>query len=530
MRKDIFRECVRMRLTAGLPFHRHAARGSPMSHPKSAIFVLTCLAAIAQAASIPKITGPIKVTAASRPFGSTWSIDLAAFGYVEEEYFVSGNANIYQWNPAGTAVEVRTPNAPYTTRILVIRPAAGTRFNGKAMVDIVNMSNGWDFNKLWAVMHDHLIENGWAYVGISSKPVVLKALKNFDAARYAPLSWANPLSATDPANCGVTAADSSRETENGLAWDIFSQIGALLKSDARDNPVKAKQVYLTGFSQSGGFIYTYVNGFAATARLAGGRPIYDGFLMGGSTPPQPINQCAPAIPAGDPRTKVMPGHPQPVILLNAAKDVLGNINSYARRQDDSDAPGMQFRLYELPGSSHSWLYQSDFNVACPDVIKAGFANCADSVPEGVATIPGSLPGDMPIHYIWNGALDNLDRWAAKGVPPPRAERLAVEAATPGAKPTFKLDANGNHVGGVRTPYVDVPLATYTVDGSIWSWVTKIPFTTAKMQALYGTKEHYVQLVIEAARTLVRDHWITSSDAAKIVAEAAKSNVPTAPAK
>ncbi|MDT0271138.1 alpha/beta hydrolase domain-containing protein, partial [Streptomyces sp. DSM 44915] len=72
-------------------------------------------------------------------------------GYVEEEFFVSGKANVYDW-PAGGAV-IRTPDAPYTTRVLVRRPAAKTRFSGRVVVEMLNPSNLMDLNIGWAIHH-----------------------------------------------------------------------------------------------------------------------------------------------------------------------------------------------------------------------------------------------------------------------------------------------------------------------------------------------------------------------------------------
>ena len=66
--------------------------------------------------------------------------DLRKVGYVEEEYLVSGKANVYSWPAPGPAV-VRTPNAPYTTRILVRRPAKASRFSGNVVVEMLNPSN-----------------------------------------------------------------------------------------------------------------------------------------------------------------------------------------------------------------------------------------------------------------------------------------------------------------------------------------------------------------------------------------------------
>ena len=87
---------------------------------------LLCAGTAGAKTPIPKVTGPLPVSAASYPFGAAdhqlVPQDLSRHGYVEEEYLVSGKANVYSWPASGPAV-VRTPDAPYTTRILVRRPA-----------------------------------------------------------------------------------------------------------------------------------------------------------------------------------------------------------------------------------------------------------------------------------------------------------------------------------------------------------------------------------------------------------------------
>src|ERR1700731_106529 len=88
-----------------------------------------CFAAIVSAApvggpsatSVPKLTGPIPVTADSFPFLAAnrvfQPLDLKKAGYVEEEFIVSGTSNVYDWAADGS-LTVKTPNAPYSTRIL----------------------------------------------------------------------------------------------------------------------------------------------------------------------------------------------------------------------------------------------------------------------------------------------------------------------------------------------------------------------------------------------------------------------------
>ena len=76
------------------------------------------------AVTVPTVMGPVPVTADSYPLmvaNKTQNpIDLSKFGYIEEEYFISGRANVHDLG-ADNALMVKTPDMPYTTRILVRR-------------------------------------------------------------------------------------------------------------------------------------------------------------------------------------------------------------------------------------------------------------------------------------------------------------------------------------------------------------------------------------------------------------------------
>jgi len=62
--------------------------------------------ALPAATPIPTVTGPLPVTASSYPFMAAnrtlGAPDLSKLGYVEEEYIVSGNANVYDWQADGS--------------------------------------------------------------------------------------------------------------------------------------------------------------------------------------------------------------------------------------------------------------------------------------------------------------------------------------------------------------------------------------------------------------------------------------------
>ena len=89
-----------------------------------------------------KLLGPIPVTASSYPFGSFAKqpspVNLASYGYEEQEFFLSGTATSYK--PAGPKAlqadgqwaVVPYKTAPYTTRLLVERPRAPLRSTARS--------------------------------------------------------------------------------------------------------------------------------------------------------------------------------------------------------------------------------------------------------------------------------------------------------------------------------------------------------------------------------------------------------------
>jgi hypothetical protein len=229
-----------------------------MTRRRSIIAAIAALIAVAAAPAAsartpqPRVTGPLPVSAESYPFGAAdhemVPEDLRRHGYVEEEYLVSGKANVYSWPAPGPAV-VRSADAPYSTRMLVRRPAKRSHFSGNVVVELLNPSNLFDLSIGWALAHRQLLAHGDVWVGVTAKPVSVVALKTFDPGRYGSLSFANPLALDDPANCATVADDSSRTTENGLVWDIYSQVGAWVRGHDHSNPLRGVHKVYLGFSR-----------------------------------------------------------------------------------------------------------------------------------------------------------------------------------------------------------------------------------------------------------------------------------------
>jgi hypothetical protein len=474
---------------------------------------------------LPAVTGPIPVTASSEPFNASStqnvSVDLAKLGYVEEEYFVSGKANVYQYG-SNYSVQVKTAGAPYTTRILIRRPVDPRRFSGNVIVEPLNPSFNFDLPIMWAYSHDYFMRHGDIYVGITIKAVAIRALKTFDPQRYAPLSMANPLPTSETCSSpGWTPFLSFPHSEDGLVWDIITQVGVLLRSKSAQNPLKnynVQYLYATGQSQTGSYVNSYVQDFHPSAKLPDGRHVYDGFVVNSSGRLIPMNQCATRLTVDDPHSVV---HSDvPFIQIFTQTDVV----DYAmQRRPDSDAAGDLYRRYEIGGSSHATTYEFRFFPTVAQLTRAGVDPHTDEY--GCAE---PFPNDFPVEYLYSGAYANLDRWVRSQKPPPSAPPVSTVKGTAGHD-MFVTDAYGNVLGGVRSVYLDVPTSTFVQ--SSWGpacfsyFGHKIPFDRQRLRDLYPSHDTYVSQVNASVDRMLLGGWITPADAEKIKMQAATSSIP-----
>ena len=475
------------------------------------------------------MTGPLPVSAASYPFGAAdhqlVPQNLARHGYVEEEYLVSGKANVYDWPQTGAAV-VRTPGAPYTTRMLVRRPKSMRHFSGNVIVEPLNPSNLFDLNIGWALSHKQFMRNGDVWVGITAKPITVVALKSFDPVRYGSLSFANPLPLSDPRNClnPIASVDPvalrSRTTEDGLFWDVYSQVGAWLRSHARTNPFShIKHLYGFGYSQTGGYMVDYINAIQPLVVQSDGRPMYDGYIVGvaggGFVGGVPINQCSPTPGATDPRLQIRDAG-VPVLRIMSQSDYL--FGSAARREDGNTKTD-RFRHYEMAGAAHATPDELNYSAAPADIRKAGRDVPPDACNEGPRSrFPSS------IHF--DAALTNLDRWVRYGLPAPPGRQITTTGNPPAAP---VLDQFGNVTGGLRSPFVDVPTSRWfgSSTGASFCFIAghEVPFTQAQLDALYASHFAYVRAVTRDVASLVGKRYLTVPDGLELIGEAARSDVP-----
>jgi hypothetical protein len=457
-------------------------------------------------AASPTVTGPVTGGNGAIVLQAT-SFSLSSVGYTQSEFFLTGNASSYipaaplgsdgawQVTPAGSA--------PYTTRIVVDRPTNPARFNGSVIVEWLNVSAGLDTAPDWVAAHNELIRDGFAWVGVSAQAVGVTATKAADPARYAALSHPG----------------------DSYSYDIYSQAGQAVRDSAATifGGLRPRAVLAEGESQSAFRLTTYIDAIQPLVH------VYDGFLVhsrGSGGFLAPLSQAPQAdVPTPD-VVLFRSDLGVPILTVETETDLM-QLGYLSARQPDSAG----FRLWEIAGTAHADDYIA--NLGAGDDGSGATAlqalNRMVDPPNGTPAFSCAEPintGQM--HYVMDTAQYALNRWVTLGTPPARAPRLQV--TTVGATPAFVLDANGNALGGVRTPAVDAPVAALSGLGQTGTssfcflFGTTTPFDAAKLAALYPTHTQFVSRWAAAVGGGVASGFILPTDAAELVGAAAKSSI------
>jgi len=502
--------------------------------------------------SIPTVTGPIASSPTDFPFIALgFSVEPPVpDGYVEQEYFFSGTGSIYEYTATGIQLVSPCPavatlgcTIPYTTRMLVIRPIKRNKFSGTVVIEPLNPSASFDIAGIWDRSRDYFVRNGDVFVGWTSKSVTVNTLKTFNATRYAPLDW--PYMPFTPGG--------NNAVYDGITFDIAAQIGALFKDNGPGSPthdLDVQRVFEAGFSQDGAFTFTQAETFHALERMPGGGPIYDGYVPGGTRGPSNVNfglTPAGALPAGDPRIQMQP-RDVPVMHINTETEIATGVlvpNGLAYRRPDSDAADDRYRLWEVPGSSHvSNDHQDDVLTLSLNLAELLGITAAELPPVGCTHqqfvpgpaigVPGVIdPNPFPFSNVENAAFADLTDWIGpKQTPPPHADPIGVTSTSP---PTVVRDAFGNALGGVRTPFLDVPTAAYVpidtvahvtpFSGFCILYGYSVPFSEDTLQSLYLNHGDYVSQVTNNSTRLVLERFWLPPDALAVQQQARQAAVP-----
>ena len=437
-------------------------------------------AAIA-AVPFPTVTGPIAVTAApgdpsrNYPFFAT-QFDLAARGYVEEEFFLSGTANRYNTTLTSTTTAVILDGGhPYKTRLIVRRPASSAGFNGVAIVEWINVTNGFDAENTWFQIHEHVLRSGYAWVGVSAQRAGVNALRTWSPSRYGTLD--------------VSQRNANLETitDDSLSYDILSQAVQALRARVGADPLGglAPQLVLaTGHSGSAVRLAAYANSIDP---LAG---VVDAFALHSSTG---------QIMGTDLRV--------PVWKMLAEYDVVRE--AAVRRPDDAF-----LSTWEVAGASHvdseSWLSRVFLQLRDRGSALELALACAHMPP-------GS---EVPFRYPFAAGLDHLVGWARDGIPMPPSPRIEV---IPGSPATIVRNALGLAMGGIQLSEIAVPIAQSVGTGvgplGCVPYGYSEPFDDETLETLYPTHGAYVSRVAQVTHRNLENGFINPVDALTTIHEA-----------
>lgn len=470
--------------------------------------------------AIPVVEGPIPVTETSHPYCamafSRCRMDLSEYGYVEEEYFLSGHANVYDLDAEGKLF-IKHEALPYKNRILVRRPKDLSRFSGRVLMDILNASSGYDIEDGWDRYHNYCLAGGHIYVGVTSKPICVLALKTFDPVRYQSLNWASAEPAPQP--CGKYGHGSIMGTEEGLAWDILSQTASLLRHGGEGNCLggaKVDYISLSGQSQSGMYLNTYTNAFHKYLKNPDGSPLFDSYLnIVGAGSSRALCQQDPSLPfvrmRGAERAKI----DVPYILISSEGDMyLFPDTAHIRWPEDSNTPDNKIRYYEIPGTPHT-------NILCEVLNSYEETDKTGVIRPPIAPETEKGLNDTPLEYYVCAMEELLYKWAKQDIAPPRTQRFQRDENR-----ALVRDEHGNLLGGLRTPFVEVPAASYLGVSTKFEQGTmcgeKNPFSREKMLALYGSLDNYLAKFRAYTEKQVEEGFILPADAERMIAWSEKT--------
>lgn len=447
-----------------------------------------------------RIEGPITEGTRGMP-GTATPVDLEAAGYVEEEFFVSGEATSFrpdgELGADGAWPVVDDATAEFTTRVLVRRPSDPTAFSGTVLVEWFNVTSNVDVDVDFGFAAEEILRNGDVWVGVSAQQIGITSAEGgqFGADALGLVAW-------DPERY-----DALDHPGDEFSYDIFSQVGRAVKAPGDVDLLAgydAEQVLAIGESQSAFRLLTYVNAVHSLAE------VYDGYLIhsrdGGGAPlgagagePLSLDEDDGVPPVAQVRSDL----DVPVFQLITETDLFSlrpDSPFPEARQPDTDT----VRTWEMAGTAHADAHY------LASLYEQGRQNF-DSFLDLSGVIP--VANDGPQHWIVKAALRELRSWATGSSTPPTADPMTTSNGAIGR------DQNGNALGGVRTPQLDVPVATLTGEGSSFIGSTT-PFSAEVLAELYPTEADYDAAFDDALDRAIADGFMLADDAEAIRAERA----------
>lgn len=510
------------------------------------------------------------LAAGSPDFGS-----LVAPAHVYEymELLDADPANDNDQNPDVGIVS----SGQYTSRVLIRKPANPANFNGVVYMEILNATAKHDGAPMWNITYPSIMADGAAWVGVTYSELSAIFLTDYWGVPHTFCPDRDP----NPSPCGAKLRNANRYNRidiplRNYTWDILNHTAALLKADTlSSNPMMGYDVdtiIATGYSQSAAFVTTYansfypsyselapctpelgalgqcnpiVNGYIVAAGGPGSRKL-DGFKSNTIVPPGEINPSSDRRNCENARNRAAQcdedgvevdstQHPDLPKIIRFTTE--SDIKSVRVRQDaaeglavaDYDQPNL--RTYESAGTSHVDFWHT--------VIGNIIGEYQFGIPANLNPESGC---DSPLNPIRTGiplsaAQHRLARWIQYDELPPPNYFMYWEGDFKIKDDLFRpvvswiRDDEGNALGGVRTPRIDVPLGVYSGSNSLEGprSVPKIlcsgiigafqPYTTEELEEKYTHRGVYIVLTWWNMWLSYLDGFLLPVDAKTIMDEA-----------
>ncbi len=448
---------------------------APLSPAPWILAVLTLLLASWPLAGA-ELSGPIEGGQHGAPFAAP-VLDLGEYGYVAEEYFLTGEAHAYRLTGESThtadgrwQTEPEDETVRYRTRILVVRPQDNAAFNGTVIVHWQNVTAGYE---LGTVTEGEMLR-GYAWVGVSAQKVGVHGFPGEEAAG---------LEQWDPERYGGL-----EHPGDAYSYDIFTQAARVIgpeRSRELDpmGGLEVKRLVAAGASQSASRLRTYINGVHAHEKVFDGYIPYIDFAN-----PVPFQADKDGTRRRGQRTptKIREDLGVPVLVVNTETETMAY---HPARQPDSDG----YRFWEVAGTAHVSLPRDQ-----------------------AASAPGlDSPNWLSYTPVYHAAIRHMHHWLTKAQAPPIAPLIDVDTAQGG----IQRDQHGNALGGIRLPDVVVPTATHSgmgkpVEGGsrfAFLYGRAVDFSNEKLAELYPNAEVYLSRYRRALDKTVADGFVLAEE-------------------
>jgi hypothetical protein len=458
---------------------------------------------LAGAASKPSIyqaaatfSGPLTVGHVMEPL-TALPTDLAPHHYVEQEFAAAGTAHAFRATSTpsnGKWSVTPTSSASYRTRILVRRPANPKNFSGTVIVEWMNESAG-ESAPDWDYLNPEIMESGDAWVGVSAQALGVDGGSSLLSGGEVTGS-VKGLKQEEPQRYG-----SLHHPGDQYSFDIYDQIAFGLRHSASKalGPLHVHHILAVGESQSASYLTTFADtlephdypydGIFIHSRGLSGAPL-DGASIGGGS--------------AQARLLIRTDLRVPVFMSETQTDLI--LLGYAPAQQPNTK---RIRTWEIAGTSHADIYEVGGN--------AGILGCTSPINTG------------PQHVVVQAAFADFSRWVVAGTPPPTPSPFRLESTKP---PTLALDSHGDVIGGVRTPAVDVPVATLSGSAPAGTSLicslfgTTTTFSPAELTSLYGSEANYLSKYTADLDKAIAARYLLPSERPELLALARQVQFPS----